>query len=682
MFEKYLQQRKDEILTKIDFDAPNIYIRDLIANPGIAKPYKAYFDAESDWWIYEERVLRKTHPNFRLDDEESRSVLTELEQVLRKKARAAKSEIGYLAADAVKARMNYLVRPRTTLKWFIFRGEPTRPFVEIIKRLNYFYDYKYFYDGILKWAEERHIDRNSAELMSIDEFTRLIDRIDNNRTYDLSVDEFADLLKPMFEFFDEKNDEGDAQIPIEALIIFLDDKGINPLARSLESMRSEGKKFLTRDEIIEFYNSMLEKYEHGVPEEPASAEAPPEISDDMPAAADFTADEPQPQPMPESIEDISAPDTSEPEDIEKEEVAPEPAPESKEEATADEIEDKDWDLMEAMADFTADEPQPQPMPEAKKSVDTEEDRNEDWNLMEAIADFTADEPQPMPAAGAGEVEPPREVSESEEVDESAPEEITEDESEQIIPETDEDEMTQAADFTADEPQPQPMPEAKDEISAPETSAPEDIEKDEVTSGSASEPEDGAEDFDELINKIENLPESESPEPAQALDDELMSEFDKVTSELENLTKSQKKNAESEIASGEAGSDEISDMIAEIDELFDKNEEDMPEIEESRPAETNPPETPAQPDKELDENFLDELKELFGDQPEEVLRSQNVDQYTRQFQESFLSMLQFDKNDKILFSDADFPADVLDMEIIDPENRDWEDNDNNDDIQEI
>lgn len=55
-----------------------------------------------------------------------------------------REEFDKILDTSVKITFNYLCRPQTTLKWFIFRGEPIKPIDEVILRLEPFADYNYF----------------------------------------------------------------------------------------------------------------------------------------------------------------------------------------------------------------------------------------------------------------------------------------------------------------------------------------------------------------------------------------------------------------------------------------------------------------------------------------------------------------------------------------------------------
>lgn len=283
MFEKQIDKVRVNILSSIELNKQYLYLVELISNPDIDKAYTTYFNAEAEWWLYEEQMKRQSNQNFNLMDSEIQTVLIQLDKLLKKYARFDRTGLETLVNFAVKTRLNMVCRPRTTLKWFVYRGEQVKPFYEIFKRLDYLFDYKYIIDGFMQWAEDNDIRRQSKELISSIEFTNIIEKIDNEYIYNLSPDAFVDIIEPMFEFFNEdkrnlsvsefgdKDSVDNRTIPIEALIIFLDDKGIFPIARSMEKLlREDNIETVSKSDFSDYIHTMLGEIEKNSVMKPVS----------------------------------------------------------------------------------------------------------------------------------------------------------------------------------------------------------------------------------------------------------------------------------------------------------------------------------------------------------------------------------------------------------------------------
>ena len=253
MFEKKIAHETETLLQLATEDNGKTYLPDLLENNFLPSSLKKYVSSEIDWWIYEERIQKQLHPNFDTEKPEIIEIFDKLDDLYRKYAVFNYKKLEKLVKSYISVRLNYLIRPRNTLSWFIFRGEPTKPRKEVLMRLDHFTDYPY----LLEELRRAYSDGNDDDLVTVSDFGRAIDEIDNDHIYALSPVDFISLLDPLYEFFGD-GESGDLEIPVEALIIFLDDKGISPMARSLEKLlRSEHIKLISKAEFAEFIDTIL-----------------------------------------------------------------------------------------------------------------------------------------------------------------------------------------------------------------------------------------------------------------------------------------------------------------------------------------------------------------------------------------------------------------------------------------
>ena len=259
MFEKEIDRVRKQLKQRLDTRQPSIPLAAILANANIHPSYRAFFKAEAEWWLYEERALRASNPRFDTSAPELQSVLPKLDELYLATARFDHEELAATIDAAVKTRLNFLCRPRTTLKWFVYRGEPTKPLHEVLMRLNYLTDNAYLLDGIRQWASTRPAEASSYEILSVIEFERIVEKIDNDAILDLSQDEFVRLLDGLYGFFYEADPNLPSEaVPTEAVIIFLDDKGAIPISQALERLLyREELRTLTRSKLIDVIDDVI-----------------------------------------------------------------------------------------------------------------------------------------------------------------------------------------------------------------------------------------------------------------------------------------------------------------------------------------------------------------------------------------------------------------------------------------
>jgi hypothetical protein len=288
MFEKEIDRVRKQLKQRLDTRQPSIPLAAILANANIHPSYRAFFKAEAEWWLYEERALRASNPRFDTSAPELQSVLPKLDELYIATARFDHEELAATIDAAVKTRLNFLCRPRTTLKWFVYRGEPTKPLHEVLMRLNYLTDNAYLLDGIRQWASTRPAEASSYEILSVIEFERIVEKIDNDAILDLSQDEFVRLLDGLYGFFYEADPNLPSEaVPTEAVLIFLDDKGAIPISQALERLLyREELRTLTRSKLIDVIDDVIASIPNAEEErkieihpEERSDEGPPEGSE-------------------------------------------------------------------------------------------------------------------------------------------------------------------------------------------------------------------------------------------------------------------------------------------------------------------------------------------------------------------------------------------------------------------
>ncbi|CAN5556475.1 hypothetical protein BH10BAC6_BH10BAC6_08490 [soil metagenome] len=264
MFEKELERVRKHLRQHLATPHPYVSLQSVMSAEAVHPAFRTFFQAEVAWWVHEEQAIRTSNPRFETGHQEFRDLFRELDGLYARHARFDHEELNATIDAAAKTRLNYLCRPRTTLKWFVYRGEPTKPLQEILLRLNYLYDYRYLINGFEQWAKTRGSD-TPFEILSVIEFERIVEKIDNDAILDLSQGEFVQLLEPLYEFFATYSPDLPVEaVPTEAVIIYLDDKGAVPISQSLERLLyREDLRFLTRSKLLDVIDEVILSIDSG-----------------------------------------------------------------------------------------------------------------------------------------------------------------------------------------------------------------------------------------------------------------------------------------------------------------------------------------------------------------------------------------------------------------------------------
>lgn len=243
MFESEIKTAKLRLLDQIGRDTPFVYLGDILANEDIPLFYRNFFRAESERWIYEMQQARASDPRFDLTPDDFALTVKRYDDVCRAASRFSRADLESAVDQAVKVRLNYLLRPRVTLRAFAFSGNPTAKAGDLLRRLEFCTGYPYLLDALKAWIASQ-IDSNSAEaLLSAKDFDAVVKQTDEEEIIEYTTDAFVDAMAPIFEFFAEVYDGTGADgIPTPAAAIFMDDKEITVFARAVEKVLIEQKK--------------------------------------------------------------------------------------------------------------------------------------------------------------------------------------------------------------------------------------------------------------------------------------------------------------------------------------------------------------------------------------------------------------------------------------------------------
>lgn len=261
MFNSALESYKKIIAASMPQNGNYVYLRDILQDDSIKEHVKQFADAEVEWWIYYEQVKRRDNPRFDLAIPDVLKHFHTLDDYCKYQARFDSIDKANLIDSCIDSYINFLCRPRTALRSFIFRGEPTKSVYEILLRFSACSVYTYLEEGFKNWADTNCELHASEHFISAKEFKSIIADIDNEYIRLLQAQGFIELLEPLFRFFEDIY-QTDKSIPAEALIVFLEDKELFPLASKIEDLyRSKGRKQYDPSTLIEIISSTISEYE-------------------------------------------------------------------------------------------------------------------------------------------------------------------------------------------------------------------------------------------------------------------------------------------------------------------------------------------------------------------------------------------------------------------------------------
>lgn len=254
MFERVIAQTIQKITAETLQERSLIPLADILQDPRIPARIKPFFETEVHWWLYNEHLARAANKRFEYSHPELASLLNYLEQVQIRHARFEREEFISVLDSGVKLTYNYLCRPQTTLKWYIFRGQPVKPLDEVMLRFSAFVDYEYFRTVFIEWVDRKRAERPTFDAISATEFERVIRRTDDQILLNCTVEDLLEMMRPLFEFIGEGDEQ---KVPVDALVIFFDDKNIKRLVDQLEAYRDRGGADVGREGFVALLDELL-----------------------------------------------------------------------------------------------------------------------------------------------------------------------------------------------------------------------------------------------------------------------------------------------------------------------------------------------------------------------------------------------------------------------------------------
>lgn len=148
---------------------------------------------------------------------------------------------------------NYLCRPQWTLENFLFDRSPQISLAALANNLAYVADYRY-----LGELAVRSLRRRGQNEIGREDFQILIGRIDEEVVRRHDARELASLTRPLFQFFQLPGAQSGGAIPVEALLVFFEDKKLRILKEYIRGIcHLRGRAHLTFDDLAQLVEDLF-----------------------------------------------------------------------------------------------------------------------------------------------------------------------------------------------------------------------------------------------------------------------------------------------------------------------------------------------------------------------------------------------------------------------------------------
>jgi hypothetical protein len=308
-------------------EAESIRLKDILG-ANLHPAVKAYFRARVQQMLQQERQTEVRSKKFPYSLREVVRLQEQIDLLLVHNYVFGQHDFALMLDHAVHFQFNFLCRPQWTLLNFIFENQRRRPTSDIRRKLRYCVDYSYYAEIIKRFIE----DRGLAEL-TYEEFTDLVQKIDQEIVSRHSSIELALMTRPILRFIASADlmpgqEKTEPRIPINAAIVFFEDKKLIDIKERLESERDRNEiadlslrqlanlieKVTTKNEDAEVdFPELLPKTKPEEPvvksvEIPKEEEAPKIPKGPVKIYSDFVEDEPFVIPQPEFPEPLDLSD--------------------------------------------------------------------------------------------------------------------------------------------------------------------------------------------------------------------------------------------------------------------------------------------------------------------------------------------------------------------------------------
>lgn len=209
----------------------------------IPQAVKHYFDQEVENWIREEQDKIFASERFDYERPEVRLLLDQIFDILKNTASFSLIKFNQLLERAIKLEANYLIRPHTTLRQFLFKDSPIISTIQVYDTLKYFTHLNYYKDALTQYFNKKYMKEISEP-----QFAELIRQIDEQVFSKNPVQAVLKITKSILNFLNEGRTPSTA-LPIQVLIEAYEDRNLTTYAKLMKALQNKGLEEITFEQL-------------------------------------------------------------------------------------------------------------------------------------------------------------------------------------------------------------------------------------------------------------------------------------------------------------------------------------------------------------------------------------------------------------------------------------------------
>ncbi len=204
---------------------------------------KHFFDQEVELWLREEQEKVFSSTRFDYDMPEVRMRLDQVFDILKNTATFSVTKFNQLLERAVKLEANYIIKPQTTLRQFLFKDKPIISTIDVYDLLRYFNQFTYYKDALTQYFNQKYLKEISEP-----QFAELLAQIDNQLFTKDPIQSILKIVKTILNFL---NQGREMSAKIDSILIknAFEDRGLTTHAKMIEVAMNSGFEEISLEDL-------------------------------------------------------------------------------------------------------------------------------------------------------------------------------------------------------------------------------------------------------------------------------------------------------------------------------------------------------------------------------------------------------------------------------------------------
>jgi hypothetical protein len=269
IIENMIHKIKEEVLKPNMAQIPLAYLM----TRNIPDSVKHYFDQEVENWLREEQEKIFSSDRFDYEMPEIRILLDQIFDILKNTATFSQIKFNQLLERAIKLEANYLIKPHTTLRQFLFKDAPIISTIQVYDTLKYFTHLNYYKEALTQYFNKKYMKEITEP-----QFAELIRQIDKQVFTKNPTQSILKITKAIIKFLNEGRQPTDT-IPLKILLDAFRDRELDAHAKIIDALIQKGLIEIS----IEQLNTLLTTGQ--LPKAAVKKEAKEEVEEKSPQEA-------------------------------------------------------------------------------------------------------------------------------------------------------------------------------------------------------------------------------------------------------------------------------------------------------------------------------------------------------------------------------------------------------------